>query len=202
LPTRIGLVYEGRPYGDVFGATRYNYTVSGDILQTGGRFSNALMYVPKDRADIAMVDIVDSKDNTKIIETADAQWARLDAFISQDKYLSTRRGQYAERNGAEYPWMNRFDIRIMQELSKVLKTKDNHRLQVSLDIINVGNLLSSKWGVTKTPNITNFMQYKGMDSAGRPTYNVSQNLKEQTFRNNTGIDSRYQMQLGIRYIFN
>ncbi|WP_367210075.1 carboxypeptidase regulatory-like domain-containing protein [Sphingobacterium sp. R2] len=202
LPTRIGLVYEGRPYGDNFGATRYNYTVSGDILQTGGRFSNALMYVPTDRADIALVDIVDSKDKTKVLETADAQWSRLDAFIGQDKYLSTRRGQYAERNGAEYPWMNRFDIRIMQELSKVLKTKDNHRLQVSLDIINVGNLLSSKWGVTKTPNITNFMQYKGMDSTGRPTYNVSQNLKEQTFRNNTGIDSRYQMQLGIRYIFN
>ncbi|WP_293897487.1 TonB-dependent receptor [Sphingobacterium sp. UBA5670] len=201
LPTRIGLVYEGRPYGDNFGATRFNYTVSGDILNGSGRFSNVLMYVPKDRADIALVDIVDSKDKTKVLETADAQWARLDAYINQDKYLSTRRGQYAERNGAEYPWMNRFDIRIMQELSKVLKTKDNHRLQVSFDIINVGNLLSSKWGVTKTPNITNFMQYQGVAN-NKPTYTVSQNLKEQTFRNNTGIDSRYQMQLGIRYIFN
>ncbi|WP_454879578.1 carboxypeptidase regulatory-like domain-containing protein [Sphingobacterium detergens] len=200
LPTRIGLVYEGRPYGDVFGATRYNYVVSGDILNADRRFSNALMYVPKDRADIALVDIKEVKDKTRA-ETADAQWARLDAFISQDKYLSTRRGQYAERNGAEYPWMNRFDIRIMQELSKVLKTKDNHRLQVSFDIINVGNLLSSKWGVTKTPNITNFMQYQGVTD-NKPTYTVSQNLKEKTFRNNTGIDSRYQMQLGIRYIFN
>jgi hypothetical protein len=200
LPTRIGLVYEGRPYGDVFGATRYNYVVSGDILNGSGRFSNVLMYVPKDRADIALVDIKEVAGKTKA-ETADAQWARLDAFISQDKYLSTRRGQYAERNGAEYPWMNRFDIRIMQELSKVLKTKDNHRLQVSFDIINVGNLLNSKWGVTKTPNITNFMQYQGVTD-NKPTYTVSQNLKEQTFRNNTGIDSRYQMQLGIRYIFN
>jgi len=200
LPTRIGLVYEGRPYGDVFGGTRFNYTVSGDILNGSGRFSNVLMYVPKDRADIALVDIKEVKDKTRA-ETADAQWARLDAYISQDKYLSTRRGQYAERNGAEYPWMNRFDIRIMQELSKVLKTKDNHRLQVSFDIINVGNLLSSKWGVTKTPNITNFMQYQGVTD-NKPTYTVSQNLKEQTFRNNTGIDSRYQMQLGIRYIFN
>ncbi|MGE8428294.1 MAG: TonB-dependent receptor [Sphingobacterium sp.] len=200
LPTRIGLVYEGRPYGDNFGATRFNYTVSGDILNADRRFSNALMYVPKDRADIALVDIKEVKDKTRA-ETADAQWARLDAYISQDKYLSTRRGQYAERNGAEYPWMNRFDIRIMQELSKVLKTKDNHRLQVSFDIINVGNLLSSKWGVTKTPNITNFMQYQGVVD-NKPTYTVSQNLKEQTFRNNTGIDSRYQMQLGIRYIFN
>ena len=200
LPTRIGLVYEGRPYGDNFGATRFNYTVSGDILNADRRFSNALMYVPTDRADIALVDIKEVKDKTRA-ETADAQWARLDAYISQDKYLSTRRGQYAERNGAEYPWMNRFDIRIMQELSKVLKTKDNHRLQVSFDIINVGNLLSSKWGVTKTPNITNFMQYQGVVD-NKPTYTVSQNLKEQTFRNNTGIDSRYQMQLGIRYIFN
>jgi len=61
------------------------------------------MYVPKDRADIALVDIMESKDKTKVVEKADAQWARLDAYINQDKYLSTRRGQYAERNGTEYP---------------------------------------------------------------------------------------------------
>lgn len=56
-------------------------------------------------------------------------------------------------------------------------------------------------GDTKTHNITNFMQYQGVVD-NKPTYTVSQNLKEKTFRNNTGIDSRYQMQLGIRYIFN
>ncbi len=83
----------------------------------------------------------------------------------------------------------------------MIKTKDNHRLQVSLDIINAGNVLNSKWGGTKTPNITNLMQYQGVAN-NKPTYTINQNLKEQTFRNNTGIDSRYSMQLGIRYIFN
>ncbi|GAA4794409.1 carboxypeptidase regulatory-like domain-containing protein [Olivibacter ginsenosidimutans] len=196
LPSKVGLYYEGRPYGDAYGDTRFNYVVSGDITNTGGRFSNSLMYVPKDRNDIVLVDI--TGDNP---ETADQQWTRLDAYINQDKYLSTRRGKYAERNGGEYPWMNRFDLRFMQELTGLIKGNNSHRLQASIDIINLGNLLNSKWGVTKVPSMTNFLQYKGaVDNT--PTYTVNQNLGTTTFRNNTSIDSRYQIQLGLRYIFN
>lgn len=196
LPSKVGLYYEGRPAGDGFGNTRFNYVVSGDITNTGGRFSNSLIYVPENRNDIVLVDI--TGDNP---ETADQQWERLDAYINQDKYLNTRRGQYAERNGGEYPWMNRFDLRFMQELTGLIKGNNSHRLQASIDIINLGNLLNSKWGVVKAPNMTNFLQYRGAVN-NTPTYTVNQNLSTSTFRNNTSIDSRYQIQLGLRYIFN
>jgi hypothetical protein len=33
-----------------------------------------------------------------------------DAFINQDKYLSERRGQYAERYGALAPWRGKWDM--------------------------------------------------------------------------------------------
>ncbi|WP_270090690.1 TonB-dependent receptor [Sphingobacterium sp. SYP-B4668] len=204
LPSKVGLYYEGRPYGDTFGATRFSYTVAGDILNSGGRFGNALMYIPENRQDIHLVDRVKTDDNNNIIEvleTADAQWSRLEEYINQDEYLKGKKGEYAERNGAEYPWMNRFDLRFTQELSGIIKSKNDHKLQVMVDVINVGNLLNSDWGITKTPAIRNFLQYQKA-VANTPTYTVNPNLGKSTFINNTGIDSRYQIQVGIRYIFN
>lgn len=199
LPSKIGLFYDGMPAGGGFGNTRFNYVVAGDITNTGGRFSNSLMYVPRDRSDIVLVDIAESNNTTA--ESADAQWARLNNYIEQDDYLRGRRGMYVERNGIEYPWVHRFDLRFTQELSGVIKGQNNHRLQVSLDIINLGNLLNSKWGVVQQVPMTNFLQYRGAVD-GTPTYTVNQALGETTFRANTSIASRYQMQLGVRYIFN
>ncbi len=196
FPSKVGLFYEGRPYGDSFGGTRFSYTVSNDPMQMAGRISNQLMFVPTDRSQIELVDI--TGDNA---ETADSQWERLNSYIEQDDYLSGRRGSYAERNGASYPWMNRFDLRFMQEFSTLLKNND-HKLQVSIDIVNLGNLLNSNWGVTKVPATNSLLQFKGADSQNRPTYSVNQALGKETYRVNTGMDSRYQIQLGVRYIFN
>ena len=37
-------------------------------------------------------------------------------YIEQDKYLRAHKGQYAERNGAQAPWRNQVDIKIIQDL--------------------------------------------------------------------------------------
>jgi len=201
LPTTIGVVYEGSPYGDTFGNTRFSYLVSGNLNNDNG-FSNDLMYVPKDQNDIKLVAIpLKTGTNPTYAEDANSQWARLDAYINQDKYLSTRRGQYAERNGAEYPWFNRFDVRIMQEVKTIFGQENGNRFQISVDIINFGNLLNKKWGVTKTPLMNNFLQYKSTVN-GTPTYTVNQGLGKDTFVDNVGMGSRYQIQVGVRYLFN
>ncbi|QNK63294.1 TonB-dependent receptor [Pedobacter sp. PAMC26386] len=201
LPTSIGVVYEGSPYGDTFGNTRFSYVTAGNVNNDNSTF-NDLMYVPKDRNDIILKDIAASK--TTYAETADQQWARLDAYINQDKYLSKHRGQVTERNGAEYPWANRFDVRILQQFKTIFGEKANSRFEVSVDIINFGNLLNRNWGLTKAPGMTNFLQVQGVV---RPTaltqqYTVNQGLTTSTFRNNTDISSRYQIQVGVRYSFN
>ncbi|QNK64011.1 TonB-dependent receptor [Pedobacter sp. PAMC26386] len=202
LPTSIGVIYEGAPYGTERGYTRFSYITSGN-LNNDNSTSNDLMYVPKDRNDVVLKDIVAIPGRFKA-ETADQQWARLDAYINQDKYLRKHRGQMTERNGAEYPWVNRFDLRISQQIKTVFGEKANNRFEVSVDIINFGNMLNKNWGLTQIPSITNFMQFRGMVNSTQltPTYTVSQDLTTSTFKNNTAIASRYQIQVGVRYSFN
>ncbi len=201
FPSKVGLFYEGRPYGDQYGATRFSFLTTNDPMSIASRISNQLMFVPGSREQIELVDIQENSKNRTVFESANDQWNRLNAFINQDDYLSTRKGKYAERNGAQYPWMNRFDLRFMQEISALLKN-NGHKLQLSVDIINLGNLLNSEWGTTKIPVTNNVLQFVNKDSQNRPVYQVNQALGTETYRVNTGMDSRYQIQLGVRYIFN
>lgn len=203
LPTSIGLIYEGSPYGDTFGDTRYSYITSGNLNNDNGT-ANDLMYVPKDKSDIHFVEtnVTDSKGKvTFAAESADSQWARLEAFINQDPYLSKKRGQYTERNGAEYPWMNRFDLRITQDVFTKFGEENKSRFQISVDFVNIGNMLNKEWGLTQQPAMNNFMQYRSTIS-GVPQYTIDKNLPAATFKDNVNIASRYQIQVGVRYSFN
>src|ERR1019366_1138343 len=104
-----------------------------------GSGSNApLPYVPKNQTDANLIDKKDAGGN--VIYSAQQQWTDLDAFISGDKYLSTRRGQYAERNGMRTPWNHDLDMKIMHEF-RLSKTNKFQTLQISLDVFNVLNLL-------------------------------------------------------------
>ncbi|QIL41294.1 TonB-dependent receptor [Pedobacter sp. HDW13] len=193
--TSLGFIYEGSPYGDNFGNTRFSYQ-AGDINGDGN--ANDLMYVPKDINDIQLQAITGAN-----AESIASQWNRLNQYIDQDKYLSTRRGQYSERNGAEYPWANRVDVRIMQEIRTLFGKENGNRFNLSLDIVNFGNLLNKNWGLTKIPNLTTPLVFQGRDAGtGRPKYTVNQNLGTSTFRDNTSFASRYQIQVGARYSFN
>jgi hypothetical protein len=96
--------------------------------------------------------------------TPEDQWEMLDAFIESDKYLKTRRGKYAERNGARMPFQHQFDLRILQDFA-IKAGSTTNRLQLSLDIINVGNLINSDWGmlcatITRLPEMpTSIIQH-------------------------------------------
>lgn len=73
------------------------------------------------------------------------QIAAFHAFIDNDKYLSSRRGQVAERNEAHYPWVNQLDLGIQQEIPGFFP--DNKAI-IRLDIYNFLNMLNKDWGVT------------------------------------------------------
>jgi hypothetical protein len=116
----------------------------------------------------------------------------------QDKYLSGRRGQYAEKYGALSPWYSHFDLRLAQDY--VLPNKNT--IQFTMDILNVGNMISNKWGVRQFATQTGLAQpiAVSVDAAGKPTYQFDVSQK-QTFFNDFSLLSRWNMQLGLRYSF-
>ena len=179
-----------------------------------GSGSNApLPYIPKDQSDINLIDKKDGSSN--IIYSAAQQWADLSSFIDGDKYLKTRKGQYAERNGLRTPWNHELDMKLMHEF-KFGKDKKSQSLQISLDIFNVLNLINSDWGhvtfVTNLNNYTvNFLQFvtdANNKKPGKPAsgYTPSYNFVKPTGLNGhyytvDPINSRWQGQFGIKYIF-
>jgi Carboxypeptidase regulatory-like domain/TonB dependent receptor len=174
----------------------YTYTYAGDLNRDASA-TNDLFFVPKDKAQINLVDIKDSKG--AVVVTADEQWQQLNNYIQNDTYLSERRGQFSERNGARTPWNAQTDVRITQgfKFGKQL-------IQLSLDIINVGNLINADWGkqyfVSNTLNssyqiatvasVTNDVAtFRFNDPKGNTPYQVDP------------IASKWQGQLGLRWIF-
>lgn len=176
---------------------RYSYTYAGDLNQDA-ILNNDLLYVPAHRNDIHFGTVVDGVG----IEAANAaaQWEALDAFIEQDPYLSTRRGQYAERNGASLPWFMQIDFRFMQDFHFNVKGKKN-TIQLSVDVMNIGNMFGSVWGVRQYARTYTPISVNGLDANNVPYFNFDTNLKE-TFIDDYSVNSKWQMQFGVRYIFN
>lgn len=162
---------------------RFSYTYGGDINNDGSSL-NDLIYVPT------------TAEINQMTFSGAGQGAAFDQFIAQDSYLSGRRGNYAERYGAVSPWRGKWDVKFIQE---VKVSKDNS-LQFSVDILNIGNLINSDWGLVQQPNAIQPIGVS-VDGSGNPTYTFDPSLQK-SFVYNSSLLSRWQMQFGLRYIFN
>ncbi len=197
--TSISFFFEGRQ-GD-----RSSYTYGGDM--NGDGFTNDLMFIPAKAEDIKLVPATSPTGAAPDNRTEATIWAQLDAYISQDPYLSANRGKYAARNGLVAPWYNRVDFRLLQDFY-VHVGKSKNTIQLSLDIFNVMNILNSAWGVERIPIRTQLLTFTSYDPEGNPRYSFpyqnafTQQPMTSTFQNSTGLASRWQMQVGVRYIFN
>jgi len=179
------------------GGNRYSYLYAGDVNGDGST-TNDLIYIPRDINDIRLDAFVDAGNNTV---TADQQWAALNQFIEQDDYLSANRGSIADRFGGVNPWFSNIDLRLLQDFALYI-SGNKHTFQLSVDILNVANLLNSDWGVRQIANsaATSPLELKRFDTDGAPVFNFKGVSK--TFTDDPGLKSRYQVQLGLRYIFN
>lgn len=190
LATGISLFYQGQS------GLPFTYLYNGD-LNRDGNFANDLIYVPRTQDDINLVAFNSGGQTI----SADAQWEALNDFIENDDYLSERRGQYAERNGARMPWTHQVDLRVFQDF--VIPAGDNsHKFQITFDIFNVGNLLNRDWGhqyfVRNSANeIIRFAGRNADTGAPEFTFNPT-NIRYNT----SPFDSRWRGQIGLRYLFN
>ncbi|MDW3210461.1 MAG: carboxypeptidase regulatory-like domain-containing protein [Reichenbachiella sp.] len=166
---------------------RFSYTYAGDINNDGSGL-NDLIYVPTDGE-------IDQMQFDTFFATEADQRAGLKSYIAQDEYLNVRRGRYAEKYSALSPWFSTWDMRVLQDFYIGEQT-----LQLSLDILNIGNLISNKWGVRQVPLNTSPIGYVRTEATGEPVYSFDTNAKE-TFADDFGLQSRWQLQLGVRYIF-
>jgi hypothetical protein len=204
LGTTISFFYEGASQG------RYSYVYSSDFNRDGANAD--LIYIPKDASEITFAPVTTGTgNNTVTLFNPQQQSDAFFAFIDQDAYLSKHKGQYAERNGAKYPWRNQVDVKILQDIFTNIGGKRN-ALQVSLDIFNVGDLLNNNWGRVQQATFNNSAILEPVASptsatATRPTFrftrdNVTSQLLSGTFRDAVSLSSTYYMQLGLRYTFN
>ncbi len=163
------------------GGNRYSFIYSGDV-NGDGYGGNDLIYIPKDENDIVLAD--------------PSEWDALDEFIKQDPYLSENRGKIAERHGLINPWFSNIDLKILHDF----KTNVGH-FQFNVDILNVANLISDKWGVRQVANplALSPLSLTGWDANGEPILDF--NGVTETFIDAPGEYSVWRIQLGLKYFF-
>lgn len=203
LNTTMNLFYTGASTG------RMSYVYALDFNRDGNNTNNDLIYVPKDASEIQFVDIAAGNNNYGGVGyTAQQQSDIFFDLIDNDSYLKTRKGKYAERNGGVMPWRNQFDFRLTQELFKNIGG-GNNSLEFFWDVINIGNLFNSNWGVYKSAS-TQLLRPQNTkdlspDGTVKPTFQLNYNngdvIRSTTYVNET-ISSTYYMQFGVKFRFN
>lgn len=201
VATSINLFFNGQS------GLPYSYVIAGssgrNVNNEEGSTSRnrSLVWIPGDQSEINLVQYTSG--GTTV--SAAQQWENLNAFIEDDPYLSEHRGEYAEKNGAWAPFTGQFDLAIRQDIGADLGG-NLHKLQISLDIFNVANLINEDWGVAyDVPGEFNyyyFYQFEGYEADGTTpqfSYRGEDSWKESF--DIAGVASRWRMRLGVRYIF-
>lgn len=188
--------------------TPYSYVIAGSRArnlnnETGSTSRNrSLAYIPRNASEINLVDYTSGGQTV----TAAEQWNKLNNLIESDSYLDSRRGKYAEKNGDWSPFVSIFDLGIRQDVG-IRAGGQLHRLQLSLDISNIANMLNKDWGVVyNVPgNFNNYYlyQFEGYEGDGTtPQFTFRDGETGDERYNISGFSSRWRMRVGVRYLFN
>jgi hypothetical protein len=184
LPTDFTVVYIGQS------GLPYSYAYNGDVNGDGFN-ANDLIYVPKDINDINFA-------GTATVSAAQSA-QNFESFINDVECLREQRGQILERNSCRLPWSSRIDVKFQQNLSLMR----GRTAQFTIDVVNFANLLNSDWGrqmfIGNQSDQVLATSGTAVDASGRRTY-AAFNGRVSPF-NASDLDSRYQIQLGLRLGF-
>lgn len=183
--TDFGLFYEGRA------GKPYSWIFRNDLNGDGS--TNDLMYIPTAPGA-----------NEVVFRGGAAEEAAFWAIVRQEG-LDRFAGGVVERYSHNSPWTNSFDLRISQQLPGFFK---EHRSELVLDILNVGNLINEDWGrideigfQAQGAQARSFVNYLGRDAQGRYIYGLEPaGLEDFITRQNRG-ESQWAAQLTFRYRF-
>ncbi len=187
--TTISLYYNGQSGSPI------TFLVAGDV-NNDAFDRNDLFYIPRNSSEILLGSINDEQ----YVRAPQSHYDRLESFIQSDEYLREHRGQISERNGSKAPWRHILDFRIAQ----VIPFIEGHSVQLTLDVLNVLNLIDKTWGKSRTLafNTTNVTRYVGDDpDSGAPVYRLFAPEDVDNIFAESDLSSRWQMQFGVRYSF-
>lgn len=185
--TTVGLFYEGRS-GLPFSYIYYN-DINGD-----GALTNDLFYVPTGRGDVLFTGGAAMEDS-------------FFAWLEQHPDLARYAGQVVPANSGRAGFVNNFDLRLSQQVPAFF---EGHKAELTLDVMNVGNLLNKKWGLIEDYGFYQTMRvanYSGIDPAtGKYVYTFSGDTdtpaiqENNNDKGNTGV-SRWSVMATLKYSF-
>ena len=172
------LVYQmnsGQRYSLCFGES---VDFNGD-----GAFGSTPLYIPTE-GELQQMQFADGESQQR--------WAD---YIEGDSYLRNHRGEFVERNAMQTPMEHSIDLHLAHGF--YFKDASRRKVELSLDVMNVGNLLCRHWGayynvsgvrmqpvtITKLEN-------------GSPVYRFTDSKLT-----TDDMLSRWRMQLGVRMVF-
>lgn len=150
----FSLYYEGLnlAYIGSYSYSRYSYTMSSNVNGDGG--ANSLLYIPTRSELYALNEAGEyvmpfvSEENRQLYED----------FISNDKYLSNHRGEYAERGGVVAPMHHTFNFKYQRTIG--LDKNNYYKLSFGVDVKNVANLIYRGWGSMQQLSTSDILAYK------------------------------------------
>lgn len=202
--TTVGLIYQGRS------GSPYSIEMYGDMNEDGHRGNDAF-FIPTDAQIDKMkfasgVKVNNSKDTyafvTKVLGpgfngtlTEDQQRALMKQYLADDSYMKHHRGEFFERFADNLAFEHHFDVHLAQKYSFKVGSNINS-LELSMDIINVGNLLNKDWGHTYGDGFNRYFSPFNYEGKGVFKFDGTH-----VARNYVDYNSRWRGQLGLRYTF-
>ena len=207
--TTVGVIYtakSGSPY------TLYYY---GDMNGDGAN-GNDLLYIPTSDQINAMQFEETSFNNNALTRslfgpgtdswtangnaypktlTAAMQRQLMEAWIDGDSYLSKHRGQYYKRYADNLAFEQHFDVHFGQKFSFKVAGQVNS-VELTFDILNVGNLLNKDWGHTYGDGFG--VYYSPVTYRGNGVYQFTGGYANRDY---SDIYSRWRGQIGLKYTF-
>jgi hypothetical protein len=181
---------------------RVTYTVNGDA-NGDALTANDLLYIPRTVDEINFEQYTVGSGSSARTITVDAQKAAYAQFLKSNEYLAEG-GRYAERNGFLLPWLTTLDASLTRDISfKVSGVKQS--FQIRADIVNVGNMINDKWGVSTITTTRQPLQFRSKNANNQPVYRyteISNALPVKSTQPGSSLGDVWQLQLGVRYIFN
>ena len=183
LGTIISLLYQG------YSGMRYSLTYAGtQDINNDGIYGNTTLYIPTE------------EELQSMAFESDEQRRAFGDMIESTPALRRSRGNFLARNTMQTPFEHHLDLHIAQDI--YFGAKSSRKIQLSLDIINLGSLISKDWGASyylSDYKLSPVEVYDiSTDTAGNrtPKYRF---VGAEVSRND--LLSRWRMQVGIRVVF-